>query len=332
MPPARLVGVLALGVALLAVRPVPAAAQAELQMWLNPEMGKQTPRADYRYTFYPERKVEDQDTHFAMTEQRVTLFTPLYQDSKDEWGLAAKALYQDIDTHARFPKAGGAFPSELWDISAGLSYRHKFDNDWTGGLALTFGSSSDEPFNTFEEMYIHAVAMVRVPSGERNSWIFTLIYASDEQIFGQKLPIPGIAYGWNPSDKFQALIGFPFSMIRYKPFENLTLDAEYYPFWTVRTRATWEIFRPLRAYAGFQWDSDHFYRADRGDPDDKIFYREMRVYAGIRFDLRYVGVEVTGGYAFNRFYFEGEGYSDRFSNRIDIGAAPFIVGKLNLRF
>ena len=227
MPPARLVGVLALGVALLAVRPVPAAAQPELQMWLNPEMGKQIPRADYRYTFYPERKVEDQPTHFAMTEQRVTMFTPLYQDSKDEWGFAAKALYQDIDTHARFPKAGGAFPSELWDISAGLSYRHKFDNDWTGGLALTVGSSSDEPFNTFEEMYIHAIAMVRVPSGERNSWIFTLIYASDEEVFGQTLPIPGIAFGWNPSDKFQAVIGFPFSMIRYKPFETLTLDAEY---------------------------------------------------------------------------------------------------------
>jgi len=332
MPPARLVGVLALGVVLLAVRPAPAAAQSELRMWLNPEMGKQISRGDYRYTFYPERKVENQDANFAMTEQQVTLFTPLYQDSKDEWGFGAKALYQDIDTHARFPKAGGVFPSELWDINAGLSYRHKFDNDWTGGLALTFGSSSDEPFNTFEEMYIHAVAMVRVPSGERNSWIFTLIYASDEEIFGQKLPVPGIAYGWNPSDQFQALIGFPFSIIRYKPFENLTLEAEYYPFWTVRTRATWEIFQPLRAYAGFQWDSDHFYRADRGEPNDKIFYREMRVYAGIRFDLRYVGVEVTGGYAFNRFYFEGDGYSDRFSNRIDIGAAPFIVGKLNLHF
>jgi hypothetical protein len=196
---------------------------------------------------------------------------------------------------------------------------------------LTFGSSSDVPFNTFEEMYIHAVAMVRVPSGERNSWIFTLIYASDEQIFGQKLPIPGIAYGWNPSDKFQALIGFPFSMIRYKPFENLTLDAEYYPFWTVRTRATWEIFRPL-ARMRIPVGQRPLLPRRRGDPDDKIFYREMRVYAGIRFDLRYVGVEVTGGYAFDRFYFEGEGYSDRFSNRIDIGAAPFIVGKLNLRF
>ena len=39
-----------------------------------------------------------------------------------------------------------------------------------------------------------------------------------------------------------------------------------------------------------------------------------------------------GAWVGDRFYFEGESYSDRFSNRIDIGAAPFIVGKLNLRF
>jgi hypothetical protein len=65
MPPARLVGARTLDVAM---RPSPAAAQPELQMWLNPEMGKQMPRADYRYTFYPERKVEDQEAHFAMAE------------------------------------------------------------------------------------------------------------------------------------------------------------------------------------------------------------------------------------------------------------------------
>src|SRR5262249_4660157 len=121
-------------------------------------------------------------------------------------------------------------------------------------------------------------------------------------------------------------------MIRNNPFETLTLDAEYYPFWTVRSRATWEIFQPLRAYVGFQWDSDHFYRADRDDKSDKIFYREMRLYAGIRFDLRYIGFEVTGGLAFNRFYFEGEAYPHRHDNGLDIGNAPFTVGKLNFRF
>src|SRR6266851_5154992 len=117
---------LVLGAALLVVFPTVVGAQAELQMWLNPEMGKQIPRADYRFTFYPGRKVQDQETHFTLSEHRVTLFAPLYQDS---------------DTRARFPEAGGRFPSELWDASAGISYRHKFDNGWTGGVALTVGSA-----------------------------------------------------------------------------------------------------------------------------------------------------------------------------------------------
>jgi hypothetical protein len=324
--------VLTLGVLLLTARPVPVAAQAELQMWLNPEMGKQIPRADYRFTFYPERAVENQEANFALMEHRVSVFTPLYQDSKDEFALAAKGLFQDIDTTARFPDNGAPFPSELWDVSAGISYRHKFDNSWTAGVALTIGSASDKPFHSWDEMYLRFVSLLRIPQGERNSWLFTLIYATDETIFGENVPIPGVAYAWVPSDMLTAVIGFPFTMIRVKPFESLTLDAEYYPFWTVRTRATWEIFRPLRAYVGWQWDSDHYYLADRTEKPDKLFYREMRAYAGVRFDLRHIGFEVTGGYAFNRFYFVGEGYSDRDDNRIDIGDSWLVVGKVNLRF
>jgi len=64
----------------------------------TPELGKQILRADYRYTFYPDRKVEDQEAHFGMAEHRATLFTPFYQDDRNEWGLSLKALYQNIDT------------------------------------------------------------------------------------------------------------------------------------------------------------------------------------------------------------------------------------------
>jgi hypothetical protein len=332
MPPVRLIGVLIIAVVLLTTRPDPVAAQAELQMWLNPEMGKQIPRADYRLTYYPDRAVDNQEAHFGWMEHRVNMFMPLYQDSKDEFALAAKGLFLDIDTTAIFPDTGGRFPSELWDVSAGLSYRHKFDNSWTAGAALTLGSASDKPFSSWDVMYLRFAAMLRVPQGERNSWIFTLIYATDETIFGENVPIPGVAYAWVPSDWFTAVIGFPFSMIQIKPVEKVTIDLEYYPFWTVRTRATWEIFRPLRAYVGWQWDSDHYYRADRIEKPDKLFYREMRAYAGVRFDLQHIGFEVTGGYAFNRFWFEGEGYSDRDDNRIDIANSWLVVGKINLRF
>ena len=324
--------VFVLGAVLLVVLPSAASAQAELQMWLNPEMGKQIPRSDYRFTYYPDRAVERQDTDFGLSEHRASFYLPLFQDSANEWAFSAKALFQDIDTRARFPEAGGRFPSELWDANAGLSYRHKFDNGWIGGLAVTVGSASDEPFNSVDEMYVRAIALLRVPQGERNAWIFTLTYASDEEIFNQVVPVPGIMYAWVPSDSFRAVIGFPFSIVEYKPLESLTLEALYVPVRRVRARVTWQIVQPLRAYVGFDWDHDHFYRADREDKSDKIFYYEKRLTAGLRFDLRHVGFEVSGGYALDRFYYEGESYSDRNDNRIDVGAGPFVVGRVNIRF
>ena len=325
--------VLVLGAALLVVFPTAVGAQAELQMWLNPELGKQIPRADYRFTYYPDRKVDNQDAHLGLSEHRVSLFVPLFQDTANEWGLSAKTRFQDIDTRARFPEVGGRFPSELWDVGGTLSFRHKFDGGWIGGLALTAGSESDEPFHSIDEVYYRGLAMLRVPQGERNAWIFTLTYASDEPIFGQHpLPMPGIAYVWVPSDRFSVVIGVPFSSIEFKPFDTLTLEAQYFPIRTVRARATWQIFQPLRAYAGFDWDHDKYYRADRDDKDDKIFYYEKRLTAGVRFDLRHVGFEVYGGWAFDRFYFEGDRYGNRHDNRIDVDDGPFIVGKVSVRF
>src|SRR5437773_577947 len=333
MLPAALVESVVLG-ALLVVLPLPAGAQSEFQSWLNPELGKQIARSDYRFTLYPDQRVKDQDSGFRLTEHRVTLSVPLVQDSANEWAVSAKTLVEQIDTSARFPNAGGRFPSELWDASAGLSYRHKFDNSWIGGVAVTVGSASDEPFNSVDEMYFRLISMLRVPQGERNAWIFTLIYATDEQIFGHTLPVPGIAYAWLPSDQFHAVIGFPFSSIEYKPIESLTLEAQYFPVYRVRARATWQIVQPLRAYVGFDWDHDHYFRSDRpkDEKDDKIFYYEKRLTAGLRFDLRHVGFEVSGGYALDRFYYEGESYSDRNDNRIDVGAGPFVVGRVNIRF
>src|SRR2546427_10991118 len=134
---------LVLGAALLVVFPTAVGAQAEIQTWLNPELGKQIPRADYRFTYYPDRKVDNQETHLGLSEHRVALFVPLLQDTANEWGLSAKTLFQDIDTRARFPEVGGRFPSELWDAGATLSFRHTFESDWIGGMRRACGPATD---------------------------------------------------------------------------------------------------------------------------------------------------------------------------------------------
>ena len=45
-----------------------------------------------------------------------------------------------------------------------------------------------------------------------------------------------------------------------------------------------------------------------------------------------MGVELSGGWAFDRFYFEGESYSDRRENRVEIGDGPFAVLRVAFRF
>ena len=46
--------------------------------------------------------------------------------------------------------------------------------------------------------------------------------------------------------------------MEWKPFEHLTLQAPYIPVRTVKAKATYEVFRPLRVYAGFDWDDDWY--------------------------------------------------------------------------
>jgi hypothetical protein len=86
-------------------------------------------------------------------------------------------------------------------------------------------------------------------------------------------------------------------------------------------------------WAGFDWTNDRYLLAGRDDEDDRLFYYEKRGRAGVIIGLaRQVFGELAGGYAFDRFYFQGEGYDDRHRNRLDVGSGPFATARLGLRF
>ena len=328
---------LALALAVIAVvvvagAPTRAHAQgSELAQFLNPEFGKAMGRADYRFTLFPERDVENQATGFEYEQHNVTLVAPLFQDSRNEFSMTARGRYQDFSTRARFAGSNTPFPEELWDVRFGAAYRHKFDNDWIAGLSVNVGSNSDEPFHSEDEIVAQGIGFLRVPHRQRNAWIFSLLYTNDSD-FLSGVPVPGIAYQWVPSETFNAVIGVPFSSVEWKPIEPLTLEAQYFPTRQVRARATWRIFRPLRAYIGFDWDNERYRLADRPDEDKRLYYYEKRLTGGARFDLKHVGVEVYGGYVFDRFYFLGESYSDRRKDRFDVEAGPFVGFRIGVRW
>jgi hypothetical protein len=327
--PARLV-VVALAVA-LAWAPSPAAAQME--QWLSPTLGELMARGEYRITYYPDERVRQQPAELGLVEHRLSLFVPLFQSSSDEFSLSGSVRFQDIDTRAILPDTFEAFPDQLWDVRITPAYRHRFENGWTAGGQVSVGSASDKPFHSWDEIIVRANLFLRVPHGERNSWFFTLNYSNYGGLgYLEGIPFPGIAYVWSPSERFTAVVGVPFTSIQAELVENLSLQLVYTPLRQVRARLTWNPFRPLRLWAGFDWDNDFYLLADRGDHHDRLFYYEKRASGGVRFDLRHVGFELSGGWAFDRFYFEGESYSDRTENRVRIGDGPFVVLRVAVRF
>src|SRR3989454_6962775 len=100
---------------------------------------------------------------------------------------------------------------------------------------------------------------------------FILIYRRYSELVGG-LPIPGLAYQYAPSDRFNAVIGAPFSSVEYKPFEPLTLEAQYFPLRRLRTRATYQLFRPVRLFTRFDLDHDYYFLVNRFFNSDRLFY------------------------------------------------------------
>ncbi len=320
------------GVCLIAMAGSASAQSSEIQEWMGPTIGEAKPRAEYKLVYYPEEQVHGQATNLRLLEHSFNIVVPFAQDESNEWTMSGDTSYKRIGTSARLPDTHQRLPNELWIIDLGGSYRHKFDNGWIGALGVNVLSPSDKPFDSLRgETVLHVTSMVRIPYRERDAWILSLFYGSDTEFVGG-IPVPGLAYNWVPSDHLNAVIGAPFSSVEYKPIDPLTLEAQYFPLRRMRARATYTLFRPLRLFTGFDIDNDHYFLADRLFRSDRLWYYEKRATAGARFDLRHVGFQVRGGYAFDRYYFTGDDYSDRRHNRIDVDPGPFVTAGVAVRF
>jgi hypothetical protein len=311
---------------------LPAHAQEELTNLFAPELGELPIRSEYRVTYFPDQPVEGQNAELGLVQQDFTLSVPLLQSTTDEWAASARLRNQEFATGAVLPDTGEPFPDELWNVRIGTSYRHRFDSGWIGALNVNVGSPSDKPFASGDELDVSATAVLRIPVRERDAWIFFLNYGSNRE-FLPHVPIPGLGYSYSPSDQLTAVITTGIVSVEYRPLEKLTLTALYVAVRTVDVRLTYQLFRPVRLWIGFDWTNERYLRADRADADDRLFYYEKRVRAGAIIGLaRQAFVDIAVGYSFDRFYFEGEDFDERDRNRIDVESGPFGAVRLGLRF
>ena len=186
--------------------------------------------------------------------------------------------------------------------------------------AVNFGSASDDPFGPHDRTAFTWTASYVRPTPEGNAWIVAAFMTNMMEDLNY-VPIPAVAY-MSRGERHTAVIGLPFAMVRWRPVERWALDLSYFPVTTVRAKAVYRPARALGVYAGLESSHDTYFRAARASDDDRLYLFEMRAALGVEARLgRRASVDLSCGWEFDRFVFEGEDWSDRDTDRIDIGDA-----------
>jgi hypothetical protein len=214
---------------------------------------------------------------------------------------------------------------------------HRFDGGWVFGAGGSFGSASDRPFDNLHTLNGEVNAFLRIPSQGANFWQVSVAYSPLAQI---AFPVPGLAYVVH-TERYSANIGLPLRIV-YRGRPGWVFDVSYMLLTNVHARAIYQLQDTIWLHAGFDWTNEGYYLTDQvpqvtaqsGDNAQRFFYYEQRLTAGVRFLVTsHINVDLSSGYAFDRYYQRGSSLGDGSSlDRINVGAGPFVSGQVWLRW
>jgi hypothetical protein len=167
-----------------------------------------------------------------------------------------------------------------------------------------------------------------MPRENGDAWIASITYMPMEIT---PIPIPGLAYEYISED-FQLMIGVPVEL-HWRIAENWIIEAGYLPVRRIKSQVTYKPDDKLNFFASFDWTNDNYLLSDRENRSDFFFHFEKRLFTGLRLrPHKNITVDCVGGYAFDRMYFEGENYQDRWRDRIDVSAGFYGQLRIGVTF
>jgi hypothetical protein len=293
--------------------------------------GGLSPSGSLRYgaIWFPSVPVRGQVSNFEMVGQDLSFTHPLWTNPTNALSISGGMRNRLIETEAVLPDTGQPIPADLWSVNLGLRYSRQLADGWVAGGGVSIGSASDHPFAGIGEMNVGVNAMLKIPQGEHNAWLFSLMYSPTGEL---NFPVPGIAYSWNPSPQFHANIGLPFQVI-WRPSDEWQFQASYMLIHTVHVKAQYRLTRQLSAFAAYDWSNEAYTLLDRPEDTDRFFIYDQRASMGLQARLfRCWTASLAAGYVFDRYMFEGTSFSASSSNRVNLGDGPFAGLNLGVRY
>ncbi len=283
---------------------------------------------------YSEEATDFRRRRFKMASTDLDLNVPIHMPNITDRILSfqVKVGMRDFGTPALLPNTISEFPDPLFDVGLGVTYKWNTPGHWKLGYNFSVMAPSDDPFDSKNDVRVGANLFARTPSGDRDEWLFYVHYLSTRDYL-HDVPLPGAAYIWKPTPKYTFVIGAPLAMMDLRFNEKTYWKTSYLLLRKLSTEAGRNLTKEIVQFVGFDWDQQDYYRSSNKDLDDKLTYHEKRVTGGFRYTLSPgTSFELAGGYAFQRFWYEGLDYGDRHYNRLNIDDGGFAQARLNMAF
>ena len=148
------------------------------------------------------------------------------------------------------------------------------------------------------------------------------------------MPLPGFAYLiHSPENKLDAALGLPFLAVNYRPTENWS--GRFSVFGPNNVSAEWAymVWKPLQAYAGFDWGQQEWLRANRDDNSNRLFYDQKKWALGLRFPtMAGIRADLSANYEFNRRFYENDHAASTNIPEVDLNPGWAFQARLSKRW
>lgn len=277
------------------------------------------PQASVRWN--APQPVQYQPTTLGLVRLEVASPIPILRDQDDLFVAGVRVRSTSFQTRAVLPDSGRAFPRQLWTLTTGFNYTHQFGDGVSAGMLVRFGSDSDKPFNSWNELTPGLGGFVRFPAAaEPDYWQISLTYFPT---YISRYPLPGLVYEWNPDPDLRVGIGLPFSLF-WRPHPLVNLDVSYVPLAQLTSRLNFDPRAGFRVYAGYDWQSEGYFLTDRPNRADLFFVNDMRVLGGVRYTAAgRVAIDLSAGYGFNRQFGMGPNALSLSYDRVRVNGGGF---------
>jgi hypothetical protein len=273
--------------------------------------------------FYaPPTAVVRQPATLAMNAEFARVAAPLVTPQEDEplWIGIGRFGRLELATDAILPDSAQPVPDQLWLVETGVTHVRPIASGGALGGTFLFGSASDQPFAAGRDLTLMAIAFWNTPArNERDEWNFSVFYSPTSQL---PYPLPGLAYAWRPSERFEAKLGVP-AALEWRPDDAWTISASYFPLVNANIEARRRLGADWALVAFYRTDTQIYFLADRLRDDERFYVFDQRAAVGLERTLgNGFTLEALASWLFDRELFQGTNFTSGRTDVVEFDAGP----------